>query len=427
MSLSRLTAAGIALGVACDAPPATTEFGWSVAFAGAVIAIHAVCADHGAPVAVGGAAGQGAALEWTGVDWRAAELPAGTDLLWWCWMAPDESIVAVGERATVVRRGPTGEWTRDELAGAVAGDHDLYGVWGASADDLHAVGGRFDDGPGRASWIRWDGVAWEPLGAVLPDEVLFKVWGATANDVWAVGTGGAMVRLREREAEPYAAPSADRLVAVWGAASDKVYAVGGALTGVVHRFDGTRWTAFAETPEALAGVWTQAGRPLYVAGARGYLARFARGRGAPTVAVPLADVDYHALTADRDGAVLASGRDLLAGGRPSWRGAVLVHGGDYAGAIDLPVVADAGATDAGPDAAPLGPGRGAPCAAVPPRCAPGLVCWRLLDSEQSICTEPCDDARECAGYGAEPCCVRPGFQTLERVCVPGDFAECAEP
>lgn len=434
-----LAAAACAAG--CGSPPADGRepLAWSVALSELPAALRGVCAGGGAIVAVGGRDGA-LALEWTDGRWRAAPLPRDAGRLWWCWLDRDGSGFAVGERGTVLARTGPLAWQRDPTGDAIPTDATLYGVWGTSVDDVHVVGGSFNPGQTRTVAARRtpDGWTAAPVGSV-PDAVLFKAWGAAADDVWIVGADGALAHFDGTGWRPFASPTAQRLIAVWGTAGDDVYAVGGDAAGVVLHYDGAAWAPWASTPERLSGVWTAADAPLYVVGDRGYTARIDRATGQRDEAIALRDVDLHAAVGLAGGGVAACGADLLAGGNPSWRGALVTTGADLAGPIDLPdagapdaATADAGRPpDAGPavdagasaDAAAL-PGEGEPCGPPPDLCRADLTCWGLLTSEVFLCTQECALASECFAYGPDACCAVPGFQTAQRVCIPAGYAEC---
>lgn len=438
-----LTAAIIA---ACGSPPgapvdgAGDEFTWSIDVSGLDEAVLSICAGGDDVYAVGGRDDRAFVAEWTGSEWHVPLLPSAAGVLWWCWVGPDDTAWAVGERGTVLTR-TADVWSPVDTGGLVDDDTTLYGVWGATSDVVHAVGGRQVGADTEAVIVSYDTDTWTRIDPdTLPQQILFKVWGASAFDVWAVGEGGVILRRDASEWSPEPTPTDDRLIAVWGSADDDVFAVGGDGTGVVLRYDGVAWTSFASTPERLSGVWTAPDRPLYVGGDRGYLARFDRVDGAispdpPTAALPVDDLCFHALIGAGD-AVVATASDLVGGGAASWRGAIFSHGGDYEGPVTRAVSPDAGApldaapidaipSDAGPtDAAWPGPGE--QCGMVPAICADGLECWQLaFESFVFLCTEPCTDASECtADYGADACCERPGIQTIETVCIPGSYAEC---
>lgn len=427
----------------CSSPPSSTSggesFAWRVAVKDLDQAVLATCVAGSDLWAVGGGRDTGMALTWTGADWQAAELPAGAGVLWWCWADSTGAVWAVGERGTVLRH-QHGVWSRHETHGAVPREVALFGVWGTAADDVWVVGGSVDGTGVPAAIAHYDGQAWTPIDTGdLPPHPLFKIWGTATDDVWAVGGEGTALHYDGSEWTAASTPTRARLIAVWGAAPDDVYAVGGLAAGVVLRFDGSEWSLLAETPEALAGVWTAPDQPLYVGGNRGYSMRMGREPGGRVdattraVTLPVDDLCIHSLagvhgTGPRH-AVVAAAADLFGGSAGSWRGTLLVHGDvQLDGPVrwpDIPDAPDAGTVaDAGP-AADAAPGPGEPCGELPWVCAPGLECWLLLESNEYLCTQPCEQPDECSAYGDGACCARPGFQTLETVCIPGSYAACS--
>jgi hypothetical protein len=378
-------------------------------------------------IAVGGSGGRGLVLEWNGERWDGAELPDDAAILWWSWSLPGGDAWAVGERGTVLRRSD-GVWRRELVDEWVTDDQTLYGVWGFAPDDVWIVGGTLAtvDQPGVI--LHWDGLTFS--GEPAPS-LLFKVWGASPGDVWAVGEGGAILRYTAGAWNVTPSPTSERLIAVYGREAADVYAVGGLVAGVVLRWDGADWTSFADAPEGLAGVWTAPGRPLYVGGARGYLARFGTD---PASFVPIADVDFHAIAGAGD-LVVAVGADFLTGGSGRWRGALASHGPSMAGPIDPPPPPpDAHVIDAtppadagGPDA--FGPGEGEPCARSDggaAYCREDLDCWLIFADSVILCTEFCSSPGDCGLYGEGACCERPGPQVpLETtVCIPRGYSPC---
>ncbi|HUH05204.1 MAG TPA: hypothetical protein VML75_24565 [Kofleriaceae bacterium] len=435
---------GLVTAVACGAPPGETPpdpFEWDVALSDLDDAVLAVCEGDGRLLAVGGTAGRAAVYEWAGNAWSLAPLPAGSQLLWWCWVDDDGTAWAVGERATVLVSDGPGSWRAEDVSAAVPPELTLFGVWGSGPSDVHLVGGGFQATGNAGVSAHFDGAGWTRTDSG-PAQVLFKVWGSGADDMWAVGTGGTILHYDGTSWTPAISPVDDRLIAVWGTGASEVYAVGGDGSGVVLRYDGTSWAAFAAAPERLSGVWTAPGEPLYVAGDRGFVARFELDAGGrplatdPAIAVPLPSVDFHSVTSAA-GIIVASGADLAGGNALDWRGAVATHKGSRAGAVIWPPASDAAIVDAASadaaepadagsyDAAPL-PGAGEPCAGGLTPCAPGLECWLLQISQAYVCTESCTTATQCTepGYGSGPCCTMPGFQTLETVCIDGSYAEC---
>jgi hypothetical protein len=437
--------AALTLVIGCSSPPGATPpppFEWEVALRDLDDAILSMCEGGDRLLAVGGTTRRAAIYEWRDTAWHAAELPAESQLLWWCWIDEGGTAWAVGEDATVLSSPATSAWSRRDVSAALPDDLTLFGVWGSGPTDIHVVGGSITATGNVGASAHFDGAAWQRTDTGL-SEVLFKVWGSGPSDVWAVGTGGIIEHFDGAAWSAVAPVTGDRLIAVWGTGADDVYAVGGDGVGRVLHYDGASWAEFATTAERLSGVWTARGEPLYVAGDRGFVARFELGpSGAvratePAIAVPLATVDFHSMTAVGD-TIVAAGADLAGGNAAHWAGAVVTHRGSRAGALVPAPLADAAPPDAPrpdatiADAAPLDatplPGPGEPCAMSGQPCAQGLECWLLQASQVFVCTEACTLASECTdpGYGVDPCCHMPGFQTLETVCIDRAHPECEQ-
>lgn len=441
--------------LACSAPPTSIDdspdppgdFAWVTGFENLDEAILSTCGRDGEFLAVGGD-DEAAIVEWRDPDWRVAPAVAGAGVLWWCWLSPDGSAWAVGEGGTVLHRTPgvDGIWSLQDTRGAVSAEVTLYGVWGAAADDIYAVGGSLTNSELPVAIAHFDGQQWLPIPTDgLPGETLFKVWGLAANDIWAVGANGTALHFDGAEWTATVTDASARLTAVWGTGPDDVYAVGGLGTGVVLRWDGAAWSTFASVNEELAGVWTAPGQALYVGGNRGLLIRYDLGTDglasaeSATLVTPIVDRDVHALhgSAPPDGTsgpahVVAAATDLLSGASTGWRGTIVTHGQpSLAGPVVRPLGMDAGMPpdagvggDGGVDAGPTGPGPGELCGMLPNICDQVLECWLVISAGEYICTQPCADASECGAYGPDACCERPGFQTLETVCLPGSYEEC---
>ncbi len=443
------------ISTACSGPPgANPRFDWQADLSmlpEAVLSVW-VAPSGDQAIAVGGGSGGAVIFEWNGgPSWSAPLLPE-SGLLWWAWAEPGGTAWAVGEDATVLAREPGGPWQRAAVDGAVPPSVALYGVWGAGGD-VWVVGGSVNAAsPPPNAIAHFDGTVWtaEDTGA-LPEEAIFKVWGTSAGDVWVVGVDG-LIGHRGGDGVWIAHDSGSeaRLIALMGRASDEVYAVGGDSTGVVLKWDGVDWSEFAQTGEALSAIWTAPGRALFVGGNRGFLGRYGGSDGGDPdparfdSARPALDVDFHCMSGGND-RVVAVGADLLGGGPGRWNGAIMAHGQSTPDRVDYAPRPDAAPPDAPPpDAEPIY--DGAPDAIPPdahwptqaemcafytndagvsvPYCATGLECWELLMSGVLMCTEECAEASNCGAYGPDPCCRRPGFQTLTTVCIPGSYIEC---
>src|SRR5262249_11899154 len=69
-----------------------------------------------------------------------------------------------------------------------------FGFWGATANDVWAVGETSAGGPGV---LHWNGTSWTAVssGVTTTSCGLLSVWGTSATDIWAAGSncGGGIV------------------------------------------------------------------------------------------------------------------------------------------------------------------------------------------------------------------------------------------
>jgi hypothetical protein len=183
--------------------------------------------------AVGADKGHGPfALHFDGKAWTQLHTGQSGDLWWVQALAAGPALMG-GANATVLRYDGQ-RFERLKTPGGAK--QTVYGVWGASADDLYAVG----NAGGHDGFIwhyRGGAFATEPLPADLPragGELpgFFKVWG-DATDVWVVGTAGTI--LHRSGAAPFARVTSgtkETLFTVHGA-GDRLLAVGGTGNGVL--------------------------------------------------------------------------------------------------------------------------------------------------------------------------------------------------
>jgi hypothetical protein len=152
------------------------------------------------------------------------------------------------------------EWSR--ISG-IDESVDFNAVWGASADDVWAVG----EADGEPSVWHYDGLGWTEQQPPAVSDGINDVWGAS-HEVWLAGHGG----VQRRTANGWQGwPEVDA-IALWGSGPDEIFAAG---TRRVWRFDGQEW---AEEPEAselaeiddleMLGVWGSAADSLWVVGGR---------------------------------------------------------------------------------------------------------------------------------------------------------------
>lgn len=266
--------------------------------------------------AVGGAPGAGVARAWDGAAWGEVDLPPGTPLLNWVHAFASDDVYAVGEGGTILHYdGLT--WSTETTTAT----EDLWGVWGASPDDVWAVGGR-GFAEGQATLLRRQEGRWtvQTLPPIVRAGVfaLFKVWGSGPSDVFVVGQRGIILRFDGTTWREEGAGVSQDLIAVWGTSSSEVVAVGGRGNGVVVVWDGQAWTDYDDLAPlpGLNGVWTGSEGEAWVVGEAGTVATFNTRTGAITqVELPLTGAqgtyDFHAVFGDMSGRMTAVGGNFF--------------------------------------------------------------------------------------------------------------------
>lgn len=260
--------------------------------------------------AVGGSPDTGAARHYDGSSWSEVALPSGTPLLNWAMPFASDDVIVVGNAGTVlVWDGAS--FTREESGTT----ENLWGVWGASRDDVWAVGGSGFEGS-APTVIHFDGTSWSPatLPAIERANVFafFKVWGSSADDVWVVGQRGVVLHFDGLVWTEEFVGASDDLIAVWGTGPDHVVMVGGRSNGIVVTWDGTSFVTSNLAPlPGLNGVWLDDERMFHVAGVEGTLATIET----PSLVwhddtLPLTRLAYHSITGDASGRLWAVGGSL---------------------------------------------------------------------------------------------------------------------
>lgn len=226
--------------------------------------------------AVGGQPEPGGARVLRGSDeeWELEPLPLDTQMLNWVY-GVDDVVWSVGTGGAIVRR-EAGIWTAE----ASPTDRVLWGLWGASADELWAVGGNgVSDAPvllrrdGATSM--WESVELPPLG--VQAHALFKVWGSAADDVWIVGDAGAIVHWDGSSWTDHSDLDGIDLISVWGSPSEGVIAVGGRANGRIDRLADDSWSGQTQGIPGLNGVWVDPDAGATAVGVQGTIYRISAG------------------------------------------------------------------------------------------------------------------------------------------------------
>ena len=187
----------------------------------------------------------GVLLRWNGTAWTEQQSPT-SEHIYAMWGAGPDSVWAVTEGGEIL------QLTGDAWSVVHRQSQPLYGVYGTSATDVHAVG---LDGTS----LHWNGTTWSARSTGT-SHVLVGIWAEDANRAMAVGardfTSGVALRYTGSWSEIPAATNRI-LSAVWGAVGFDLYAVGD--LGTIIRFDGTGWTSMVSgTTEFL---WAVTGAP----------------------------------------------------------------------------------------------------------------------------------------------------------------------
>ena len=273
--------------------------------------------------------GQGALLlHFDGMRWTREAVGVEADL-WWVRVFSKKSLFVGGAKGTIVRYDG-----QQFTAMTTPGTSTVWGIWGATENDLWAVGGDPDVAPGFL-W-HFDGKAWSDVTGELPKgkrgAVLFKIWGQASDDVWAVGMDGTTLHWDGTTWTTGDSGTEQRIFTVHGAPQGKpaFVAVGGFDDSVILEWNGTTWHDVTPPsppkgwPAQLYGVFMDAEEHGYAVGFEGAVLE-----RTPT-AWKLLNTGFedfnplHAVWVDPDGGVWAVGGDVNS---PTPSEGMLVHHG----------------------------------------------------------------------------------------------------
>jgi hypothetical protein len=143
----------------------------------------------------------------------------------------------------------------------------LSGVWGASDNDVYAVGFGYNGSSTVPLLYHWNGSVWTPVSPSLslPDGwvsgELYGIWGSNANEVYAVGFGnngstvlplvyrwnGSVWTSSIPQPQLPGGWTSGNLYGVWGVSGNDVYTVGSGNNGtqnvpLLYHWDGSQWS-----------------------------------------------------------------------------------------------------------------------------------------------------------------------------------------
>lgn len=236
--------------VACDDEPQ-----WQIVGRELPAALLSVWGTSASDVyAVGGDIGDGQGplvVHYDGTAWTRLSTGASGNL-WWVYGFAGGPTYMAGDGGTILRY-EQGTFTRMTTPGT----DTVFGLWGASADDVWAVGGAVGGANGAFAW-RLQGDTWSEAPGFPADlsatSAMWKIYGRSASDAWIVGTNGKTVRWDGAQLTAVDAGVRESLFTVHGD-GERYVAVGGFGTGLIlENTDGTWRDASPDAAPGLVGV-----------------------------------------------------------------------------------------------------------------------------------------------------------------------------
>ncbi len=254
----------------CDGPPAD----WQVALDASEIGymMSGWGPGDGSFWVVGGELENGVVLHYESREWTEIDLGFQVPLLNWVHGTSANDVFVGGNDGTILHFDGV-SWSRH----FAPIDDPVWGLWAVAPDDVWAVGG--DGVFGTEPFVvHFDGQGWSlaPIPAFERPGVsaLFKVWGASADDIYAVGQNGAVLHWDGAAFTELGIGISQDLIGIWGNSSDDITVVGGRGTAAFAHFDGATWTrAPASSMVGLNGVWTRRADVAHVVGVLGTVLR----------------------------------------------------------------------------------------------------------------------------------------------------------
>lgn len=241
---------------------------------------------------------------------------------WWVFGFQDGPVYMGGDGGVIVRVDGDTFTVMD-----TPGTQTVFGIWGASPDDVWAVGGA-SDSTGGFAW-RLSGDAWveEPSlpTDVTTDAAVWKVFGRSADDAWLVGSNGVALHWDGSALVQGDTGVGSSLFTVHE--SGGLYAaVGGLATGIIVELSGGSWKNVTPEPPpmGLSGVTLgEDGTGIAVGLLGAVYVRDGQAWAPEDIGVPLLE-NLHGTWIDDEGGLWAVGGQTLA---PPLTDGVLIHRG----------------------------------------------------------------------------------------------------
>ena len=233
---------------ACPTTPEPPTEGWEIVHHDLPAALLSVWGTSSRDVwAVGADALDGSGptvIHFDGETWSRAPTGQAQGTLWWVF-GFDGGPIYMGGEGGVILRYQAGEYTLMDTPGT----QTVFGIWGATPDEVWAVGGT-SDATGGFAW-RLEGDAWvqEPSfpAEVSANAAIWKIFGTSGEDAWLVGSNGVALHWDGSTLEPGDTGVGSSLFTVH-AADGRYAAVGGAATGIIVEYEDGQWTNVTPDP-----------------------------------------------------------------------------------------------------------------------------------------------------------------------------------
>lgn len=244
--------------IGCPTEPDAPVDRWELVHQGLSGALLSVWGTSATDVwAVGGDALDGSGptvIHFDGDTWSRHPTPQAQGSLWWVF-GFDGGPIYMGGEGGVILRYQAGNYTLMDTPGT----DTVFGIWGASPDDVWAVGGASDATGGFAWRLSDDMDSWtvEPsLPAEVPvNAALWKVFGTSSNDAWLVGSNGVALHWDGASLQQGDTGVGTSLFTVH-ASEGRYVAVGGTASGIIVEYQDGAWTNVTPdpAPPGLSGV-----------------------------------------------------------------------------------------------------------------------------------------------------------------------------
>ncbi|HZO16814.1 MAG TPA: hypothetical protein VFB62_26235 [Polyangiaceae bacterium] len=213
-------------------------------------------------------------FHYDGSSWEQKMTGIAQGNLWWVYGFAGGPIYMGGEGGLILRYegGTFTQMTTPDT-------RTVFGIWGATPEDMWAVGGQLGDTAGFA-W-RLSGDSWVPEpslpAADVADAAIWKVFGTATDDAWLVGSKG---RGFHWDGTALTAGNTGAMASIFTvhANAQRYAAVGGLASGFILENDGSGWALASDSPNGMTGVCLAADDTGYAVGVFGTV--YAREAGA---------------------------------------------------------------------------------------------------------------------------------------------------